>query len=80
MKNTDILTYTDENGFKFHFPTWVVLGAIDNLSDEDKRDFAMTIVNTIKSKELALSVLDMRCKHCGIFLGFDGVCHCWNDE
>jgi hypothetical protein len=80
MKNIDTLTYTDKDGLKVMFPTWVVLQAIDNLSDEDKADFATAVVGMIGNDQLALTVLKQRCRDCGRFLGFDETCHCMNDE
>lgn len=85
MKNTDIMTYTDPNGNSYTFPSYILLGAIDNLSDDDKAELATTIVNmlpnTEEGKYLALNVLRYRCDFCGTFLNVEhGVCYCERDE
>lgn len=85
MKNTDMLSYTDPRGNSYTFPAYIALGAIDNLSDDDKAKLATTIVNmlpnTEEGKYLALNVLRYRCNVCGEFLNVEhGVCYCSNDD
>jgi hypothetical protein len=81
MTTTDNLTFLDTNGDKIKIPLWSVLLVIDELSDKDKADIATAIVNEIDDGEIALSVLKMRCKNCGVrFSRITGTCHCVNDE
>jgi hypothetical protein len=82
MKNTDTLKYVDKSGVEFTFPVWVVLGAIDNLSNEDKADLATVIVDMIggeNENELVLSVLRQRCMSCGKSLQGEK-CYCMREE
>jgi hypothetical protein len=82
MKNSDILTYENIEGWKFQFPVWVVLGAIENLSDEEKVELVKGILLQVSdTKVIADSIYEMRCKHCWRHLSFGGdVCRCENDE
>ena len=82
MNNKITLTYTDLNGFEFKFPVWVILRAIDNLSNEDKADLATVIVDMIggeNENELVLSVLRQRCMSCGKNL-YGEKCYCMAEE
>ncbi len=65
-----------ETGMTITMPAWCILEGIDQLSDEDKTDIATAIVNMIGDGRLALSVLQLRCRHCGKYLGFDYECDC----
>ena len=79
MKNTDTLT-AEYAGYKLQYPVWLVLRAIDNLSDEDKTDLCKTIIDMIGTDELRTSVLDRYCKNCGKDLYGNLTCYCENDE
>lgn len=81
MTTVDNLTFLDTNGDKIKIPLWSVLLVIDDLSDKEKADIATAIVNSIEDGEIALSVLRMRCKECGVRLSrITDTCHCGNDE
>lgn len=81
MTTTDNLSFLDTNGDKIKIPLWSVLLVIDDLSDEDKADIATAIVNEIDDGEIALSVLRMRCKKCGVRLSrVTDTCYCTTDE
>ena len=79
MKNTDMLI-AEYAGGKLQYPVWLVLRAIDNLSDEDKTDLCKTVADMIGDDKLRLSILDRYCKNCGKNLYNNSVCHCENDE
>ena len=85
MKNTDLLVYEKEGGWKFHFPVWVVLGATENLSDEDKVELVKGILLQVNDESIIKeNLLEMRCRHCWRHLYYDGdYCDCQkceNDE
>jgi len=81
MKNTDCLPVYKDEKLELLVPIWKILELVDNLSDDDKADLACTITNMIEDNDKALSVLRMRCRHCGKFMNSEiEVCHCWNDE
>lgn len=73
-----------EDGTVVVFPTSFVLKAIENLSDEDKEEFATAIVDMIVDDSRALSVLKNRCIDCGRKLktkenGMQERCYCIAD-
>ena len=67
-------------GCELQYPVWLVLQAIDNLSDEDKVVLCKTMADMIGDAKLRLSILDGYCKNCGRDMYGDLVCHCENDE
>ena len=79
MRNTDTLT-AEYAGCKLQYPVWLVLRAIDNLSDEDKVVLCKTIADMIGDGKLRLSILDKYCKNCGKDMYGNLVCNCENDE
>ena len=85
MKNTDLLTYENDEGWKFSFPIWIVLGAIENLSDEEKVEMVKGILLQVEDpKIIADNIFEMRCRHCWRHLSYGGdYCDCQkceNDE
>jgi len=81
MKNLTIEIRSYQGPIKLKLASYAFLGNMEEQwTDQERMDFARTLIDTVESKDVFLELFNDRCKYCGqnlkSFAGPDKKCYC----